>query len=227
MLQPGMNVLDLGCGWGTAAAYIHEKSAVNITGVNLAKEHILWASENLAKPGLRFVLQDFRDHCADSRLHGTYDRIYSIGMMEHVGTSNNDILFSCLKNLLKPDGLAVIHTIGELAYSDTDPWFDKYIFPGTTIPSLRYMSASWEPYLILEDFQNFGYDYSLTLDEWAKNYETFMRTNENPKYTDRFHRMMMFYLRLCEGLFKHRINQLYQFVFTPRGTARIGVQRAT
>jgi len=112
-LEPGMTVADLGMGWGTAAAHMHKEANVKVTGVSLSKEQVKWAKANLEKPGLNFIWSDFRDHCEDPKFIGHYDRVYSIGMMEHVGYKNFDSFFKCIKNLLKPDGLAVVHTIGE------------------------------------------------------------------------------------------------------------------
>jgi cyclopropane-fatty-acyl-phospholipid synthase len=224
-LQPGMRVVDLGMGWGTAAAYMHEHGKVDVTGVSLAKEQVFWADQHLKKPGLQFVHADFRDHCADPSNKGTYDRVYSIGMLEHVGNWNYEPFFQCIRELLKPDGLAVVHTIGELDYQEMDPFFDKYIFPGTNIPAMSWLSSAWERHLILEDQHNFGFDYSLTLKAWYDNYQVFKRETKNPKYSVRFHRMMEFYLKFCEVLFSTRLNQLWQFVFTPRGTFRQGIER--
>merc|ERR1719221_1648873 len=88
-LEPGMKVADLGMGWGTAAAYMHEHGKVQVTGVSLSEQQVKWAQEHLTKPGLRFIWQDFRDHCEDPKHVGSYDRIYSIGMLEHVGYKNH------------------------------------------------------------------------------------------------------------------------------------------
>lgn len=224
-LSPGMKVADLGMGWGTAAAYMHKHGNVTVTGVSLSEQQVAWAKDHLTKPGLDFVWQDYRDHCEDPKFIGKYDRVYSIGMMEHVGYKNYDSFFRCIKKLLKPDGLAVVHTIGEPDFLvASDPFLDKYIFPGAVIPAMSTATAALENYFILEDWQNFGYDYAKTLAAWDENSKRFFA--ENPKaYSVEFQRMWEYYLKLCEALFELRINQLWHFVLSPRPATRKGVQR--
>mmetsp|Transcript_56256 Transcript_56256/g.163025 ORF Transcript_56256/g.163025 Transcript_56256/m.163025 type:complete len:415 (-) Transcript_56256:202-1446(-) len=223
--SPGMKVADLGMGWGTAAAYMHEHGQLDVTGVSLSEQQVLWAKEHLSKPGLQFVFQDYRDHCEDPKHQGTYDRVYSIGMLEHVGYKNLRPFFECVKQLLKPNGLAVIHTIGEPDFVPaSDPFLDKYIFPGAVIPALSTVMPAIEDLFILEDFQNFGHDYSKTLAAWSENSKKFFK--DNPKaYTLEFQRMWDYYLRMCEALFALRINQLWHFVLSPRPAMRERIQR--
>lgn len=224
-LEPGMKVADLGMGWGTAAEYMHKHGNVDVTGVSLSEQQVKWASEHLTKPGLRFIWQDYRDHCEDPKQIGTYDRIYSIGMLEHVGYKNLSPFFRCVKKLLKPTGLAVVHTIGEPDFlAAMDPFLDKYIFPGAVIPALSSVIGAIEKDFILEDYQNFGYDYAKTLAAWWDNAQVFFE--KNPKaYTPEFQRMWDYYLRMCEALFELRINQLYHFVLSPRPATRQGIER--
>jgi len=224
-LEPGMKVADLGMGWGTAAQYVHAQGKVDVTGVSLSEEQVKWATAKLSKPGLRFIHQDYRDHCEDPAHIGSYDRIYSIGMLEHVGFKNHASFFKCVKKLLKPDGLAVVHTIGEPDFVPaSDAFLDKYIFPGAVIPALSSVSAAIENDFILEDFQNFGYDYARTLAEWDINSKKFFK--ENPRaYTPEFQRMWEYYLKLCEALFELRINQLWHFVLSPRPATRNRIKR--
>eukprot|EP00415_Alexandrium_ostenfeldii_P000711 UN0711 len=200
---------------------------MKVTGVSLSEEQVKWAQSNLAKPGLSFVFQDYRDHCEDETKVGTYDRVYSIGMLEHVGFKNHASFFKCVKRLLKPDGLAVVHTIGEPDFVPvSDPFLDKYIFPGAVIPALSSLAPAIENDFILEDFQNFGHDYARTLEAWNVNAEAFFK--ENPKaYTPEFQRMWHYYLKMCEALFELRINQLWHFVLSPRPASRRGIDRQT
>ncbi|CAK0834174.1 unnamed protein product, partial [Prorocentrum cordatum] len=217
-----MKVADLGMGWGTAAAYMHEHGKLDVTGVSLSEQQVKWAKENLAKPGLKFVWSDYRDHCEDPAIAGTYDRVYSIGMFEHLGPKNYESFFKCVKALLKPDGLAVIHTIGEPDYLPiSDPFLEKYIFPGAVIPTISGMSAAFENHFILEDFQNFGHDYSKTLAAWHVNSLEFFKQKPEA-YTPEFQRMWHYYLKMCEALFELRINQLWHFVLSPRRLAKAG-----
>jgi cyclopropane-fatty-acyl-phospholipid synthase len=222
-----MKIADLGMGWGTLANYVHKNAPgkVSVNGVSLSKEQVRWASENLAKDGLKFIHQDYRTHCEDPSIQGTYDRVYSVGMLEHVGFKNHAGFFRCVKKLLKPDGLAVVHTIGEPDFVPvSDAFLEKYIFPGAVIPTLSSLTAAFENLFILEDFQNFGHDYAPTLAAWNVNAENFFK--ENPKaYTPEFQRMWHYYLKLCEALFELRINQLWHFVLSPRPTYRLGIER--
>lgn len=224
-LQPGMKVVDLGMGWGTAAAYMNEFGKVDVTGVSLSKEQVSWASNNIAKDGLRFIWSDYRAHCEDPNVAGTYDRVYSMGFLEHVGYKNLEPFFACVKKLLKPDGLAVVHTIGEPDFVPAgDPFFEKYIFPGAVIPTMSSLTVAYENHFILEDWQNFGYDYAKTLAAWNVNSKKFFEEKPDA-YTPEFQRMWDYYLKMCESLFELRINQLWHFVLSPRPAMRKGVDR--
>lgn len=224
-LKPGMKVADLGCGWGTAAAYMHEHGKADVTAVSLSEQQVKWAKDHLEKPGLKYIWSDYRDICDDPKQAGTFDRIYSIGMLEHVGYKNYEPFFSCVKRLLKPDGLAVVHTIGEPDFVPaSDPFLDKYIFPGAVIPALSALTPAFENHFILEDFHNFGYDYALTLAAWSDNAKAFFKKNPTA-YTPEFQRMWDYYLRMCEALFELRINQLWHFVLSPRPATRLGIER--
>lgn len=224
-LKPGMKVADLGMGWGTAAAYMHKHGQADVTGVSLSEQQVKWAQANLAKPGLQFVWSDYRDHCEDPAKIGTYDRIYSIGMMEHIGYKNYEPFFKCIKALLKPDGLAVVHTIGEPDFvAASDPFLDKYIFPGAVIPTLSRATTAFENHFILEDFQNFGHDYAKTLAAWDVNSIKFFKDNPDA-YKPEFQRMWKYYLKMCEALFEVRINQLWHFVLSPRPATRERISR--
>jgi cyclopropane-fatty-acyl-phospholipid synthase len=222
---PGMKILDVGMGWGTAAAYMHEHGKVDVTGLSLSEEQVKWAQQHLTKPGLRFIWADYRDHCEDPGQIGTYDRVYSIGMLEHVGTKNYKSFFKCIKELLKPDGLAVVHSIGEPDFVPaSDPFLDTYIFPGGVVPAMSMLVHDIEKNFILEDFQNFGFDYSLTLAAWYENSEKFFKDHPTA-YTLEFQRMWRYYLKMCEALFTLRINQLWHFVLSPRPAYRKRVER--
>jgi len=224
-LQPGMKVADLGMGWGTAAAHMHKEANIDVTGVSLSEQQVKWATDNLAKPGLKFIWSDYRDHCEDPQFQGYYDRIYSIGMLEHIGYKNYKEFFKCIKTLLKPEGLAVVHTIGEPDFlAAADPFFDKYIFPGTVIPTMSSLTAALEDHFILEDWQNFGHDYAPTLAAWSVNSKKFFLEKPDA-YSPEFQRMWEYYLKMCEVLFELRINQLWHFVLSPRPALRKRIDR--
>ncbi|NTU96381.1 MAG: cyclopropane fatty acyl phospholipid synthase, partial [Chlorobiaceae bacterium] len=126
MLKPGMHVLDIGCGWGGAAMYAAEHFGVEVTGITISSEQAKLAEERCAGLPVQIKLMDYRD------VTGTFDRIYSIGMFEHVGVKNYRHYFQTVKDHLVSDGLFLLHTIGSnRSRSTTDPWTSKYIFPNS------------------------------------------------------------------------------------------------
>ena len=129
------SVLDIGCGWGGLALYLAELGGTNVTGVTLSKEQHAIANERAAEKGLRqharFLLEDYRD------IHQKFDRIVSVGMFEHVGVSHYDTFFQKCAELLRDDGVMLLHSIGRSEGPNvTNPWIAKYIFPGGYIPAL-------------------------------------------------------------------------------------------
>ncbi len=209
-LQPGMTVLDIGCGWGSFAAYAAEKYGVKVLGITVSRRQIEYARQHYEREGVIFSLKDFRE------INGIFDRIVSIGMFEHVGRKNYCRFFQVVHDCLADDGIFLLHTIG----SNTpvifpDPWIDKYIFPGGYIPAASQIMQAAQPFLVLEDWHNFGLDYDKTLMAWYKNFE-----KNWPKfahlYDQRFYRMWKYYLLSCAGLFRARGKQLWQIVFRKR-----------
>ena len=225
-LTAGMNVVEIGMGWGFAANFIQLRDNVNVTGITLSLEQLNFAKgRHPERPGLRYLLMDYRDFCENPKELGTYDGLYSIGFLEHVGPHNYQSFFKCVRDILKPNGIAVIQTIGELNFNlHMDPFLDKYIFPGAVIPSLAWLTQSFEDLLILEDYHNFGYDYSKTLQAWSQRADVYFETYPR-KHPQEFQRMWEYYLKMSQVLFELRINQLWQLVLTPRHTTRFGVVR--
>jgi len=209
-LQPGMRLLDIGCGWGGLANYMHETFGISVVGLTISKEQLAFAKERFGKPGIEFRLQDYR-HCEDE----PFDRIVSVGMLEHVGYKNYKVYFNKVFDLLKKDGLALIHSIGDtMTDVKCDPWIDKYIFPNGLLPSARHITnAIPEPYVI-EDWHNFGSSYDLTLMEWYKNFsKAWPELSKNLGLDERFKRMWTYYLLTCAGAFRARVSpQLWQIV---------------
>jgi cyclopropane-fatty-acyl-phospholipid synthase len=222
-LDPGMQVLDIGFGFGSAAAYIQEKSKVTVTGITVSAEQRKYAEEHHTSPHLKFMHEDWRDHC--SKHSAKYDRIYIVGVLEHFGSHNYPKFFECTRKMLKPDGLLLIHTIGQpfMEKSGPDPFLDKYIFPGGELPTLHGLSLAFRKHFLLEDFQNFGFDYSTTLASWHDNADKFFASNS--RYSLSFQRMWTFYLSMCSVLFETRITQLWHFVLTPRPALRRNITR--
>jgi len=151
-------------------------------------------------------------------LTGTFDRIVSVGMMEHVGPRNLKSFFDVCDRLLTPDGVMLHHTIGSLiSKNHSDPFFDRYIFPGGVLPSLAQFSQAAEPDWVVEDVHNFGPDYDRTLMAWHANIES--RWWQIPQYDERFRRMWRFYLLGSAAGFRSRSLQLWQIVVRRKGIA--------
>jgi len=157
--------------------------------------------------------QDYRD------VNEKFDTIVSIGMFEHVGVKYYRGFMEKARALLKDDGLFLLHTIGShRTRKTTDPWIDKYIFPGGVLPSVSNISNAFQPYFVMEDWHNFGFDYYKTLMKWFENFDaTWSEISKNPRYDKRFYRMWKYYLLSCAGGFKARHIQLWQVVLSPRG----------
>jgi cyclopropane-fatty-acyl-phospholipid synthase len=211
-LKPGMTVLDLGCGWGCFAKFAAEKYSVSVLGVTVSKDQVALGMEMSKGLPVELKLMDYRD------VTGTYDRVVSIGMMEHIGFRNYRTAMEVIHRTLKDDGLALVHTIGG-NYSTTsiDPWIDKYIFPNAMLPSIAQLATAMEDLFVMEDWHNFGADYDKTLMAWYHNISAKWGELDPKKYDERFRRMWDFYLLSCAGSFRARMNQLWQVVISKRG----------
>jgi cyclopropane-fatty-acyl-phospholipid synthase len=210
-LRPGMRLLDIGCGWGGAVQYATEKYGVEAVGITVSEKQAALAKERCAGLPVEIRLQDYRE--VDER----FDRIFSIGMFEHVGYKNYRTFIGIVRKSLDTDGLFVLHTIGRnLSGAAIDPWINRYIFPNSVLPSTRQIAAAAEDIFVLEDWHGFGADYDKTLMEWHLNFEDdWVRLEES--YDERFHRMWRYYLLSCAGAFRARKTQLWQIVFSPEG----------
>jgi cyclopropane-fatty-acyl-phospholipid synthase len=193
-LAPGQRVLDIGCGWGGMALYLHKVAGIDVLGVTLSEHQLKIARERAAAAGVsdhvKFELIDYR------LLAEQFDRIVSVGMFEHVGARHYDEFFAKCRDLLKPDGVMLLHTIGKLADVSTgpDPFTDKYIFPGYHLPSLSEMlGASQKSRLIASDVENLRLHYALTLRHWLQR-ATKARRKIEAMYDERFFRLWEFYL---------------------------------
>jgi cyclopropane-fatty-acyl-phospholipid synthase len=210
-LQPGMRVLDIGCGWGGAALYAAERYRVEVTGVTVSKEQAALARERCNGWPIEIVLDDYRS------LTGRYDRIYSLGMFEHVGVANYRTYMDKVADLLAPDGLFLLHTIGSnVSQRATDAWIDKYIFPNSMLPSLAQIAKAAEPGWVVEDWHGFGVDYDRTLLEWSRNFDAAW-PELSDRYDPRFRRMWHFWLMSSAAAFRTRRTQLWQFVLSRGG----------
>jgi len=201
-LEPGMRVLDIGCGWGGMARYLHDKAGVEVLGVTLSEEQIAYARAQAEADGVagkvEFSLTDYRD------VTGSFDRIVSVGMFEHVGTVNYREFFRSCHNLLAPDGVMLLHTIGRIGGPGaTDAFTQKYIFPGGYIPALSEIVPAHEAgRLMLTDIEVLRLHYAKTLRAWYANCEA-NRAAITRMYDERFYRTWMFYLAGSVAAFEH------------------------
>lgn len=210
-LEEGMRVLDIGCGWGGAAAHAARNYGVEVVGLTVSGEQAEAARQRCAGLPVEIRLQDYRE------VGESFDRAYSIGMFEHVGYKNYGAFMDLLQRCLPADGLAVLHTIGgNRSSTGPDPWLGKYIFPNSMLPSAQQITGAAEKKLLLEDWQNFGPDYDRTLQEWYANFTTAW-PRFAARYGDRFFRMWSYYLLSCQAVFRARRAQLWQIVLSPGG----------
>jgi cyclopropane-fatty-acyl-phospholipid synthase len=210
-LRPGMRVLDIGCGWGGAVRFAAERYGVEAVGITVSEEQVMLAREVCEGLSVEIRMQDYRE------LSEEFDRIFSIGMFEHVGCRNYGSYMRIVRRCLKSDGLFLLHTIGgNRSVNTTDPWMARYIFPRSVLPSARRMSEACEGVFIIEDWHNFGTDYDKTLMEWYRNFESGWGELKE-RYGERFRRMWTYYLLSCAGSFRARKLQLWQLVLSPEG----------
>ena len=192
-LEPGQRVLDIGCGWGGTALYLHATAGVDVLGITLSEEQLKVARERARQAGVsnhvKFELIDYRS------LEGRFDRIVSIGMFEHVGAAHYDEFFAKCRDLLTDDGVMLLHTIGKLGKAAApDPFTDKWIFPGYHLPALSQMCSSSEKVkMIVSDVECLRLHYALTLRHWLKRTQA-ARAKILALHDERFFRMWEFYL---------------------------------
>lgn len=212
-LKPGMRVLDIGCGWGEALRLAAERYGVTGVGITVSEQQAQYAREINQNLPIEIRVQDYRS------LNGTFDRIFSIGMFEHVGVKNYARYMRVVRRCIKDDGLFLLHSIGgNKSVHDTDPWISKYIFPNGMLPSIKQIASASEDLFIVEDWHNLNLNYDRTLIAWRTNFEASWRTI-GTQYSDSFRRMWYYYLSVSAASFRARKNQLWQIVFSPHGVS--------
>lgn len=211
MLEPGMRLADIGCGWGEALRFAAERYGVQGYGDTVSAEQAELAREICRGLPVEIRLQDYR------ALAGRFDRVLSIGMFEHVGVKNYRRFFQVARSCLGDDGLFLLHTIGRDRSSQSiDPWIGKYIFPNSMLPSAAQVTQAIEGLFVIEDWHCFGADYDRTLQAWRANVEqAWPRLGE--RYDERFRRMWRYYLAGSMAAFRSGRSQLWQIVLSPRG----------
>jgi cyclopropane-fatty-acyl-phospholipid synthase len=211
-LKPGMHVLDIGCGWSAFGKYAAEKYKVKVSGITVSREQVELGRKLCEGLPVDIRLMDYRD------LNEKYDRIVSVGMIEHVGNKNYKTFFKIANKNLIDDGLFLLHTIGTNTSEDSlDVWSEKYIFPNGMLPSVAQLGLAIENLFVMEDWHNFGQDYDRTLMAWYNNFnENWEKIRNN--YSDRFYRMWKYFLLSAAGSFRSRIrNQVWQIVLSKKG----------
>jgi len=210
-LKPGMQVLDIGCGWGSFMRFAAERYGVQCTGVTISAEQAAYIRQSCEGLPVHVNLMDYRE------LTGSFDRIVSLGMFEHVGHKNHLTYLQVAARCLADDGLFLLHTIGGNAFSaGTDPWIDRYIFPNGEIPTIAAIGRACEGMFVVEDLHNFGADYDRTLMAWHENVEA-ASSQLTESLGPRFMRMWRYYLLSCAGAFRARDLQLWQLVLSKPG----------
>jgi|TARA_E500000178_G_C16985557_1_gene738019 cyclopropane-fatty-acyl-phospholipid synthase len=210
MLKPNINVLDIGCGWGGMSLTLAREYEANVLGITLSKEQKLVCEQRALEEGLshkvKFELMDYREDV------GKFDRIVSIGMFEHVGIPNYNRFWREVFQKLSDDGIGLIHTIGRATPpGGTNPWINKYIFPGGYIPAMSEVMGNVEQNdLYVTDVEVLRLHYAKTLKRWYENF----RNNEREIkkiYDEKFCRMWKYYLIASEISFRYYQHVVFQF----------------
>ncbi|MGQ0383145.1 MAG: cyclopropane fatty acyl phospholipid synthase [Gammaproteobacteria bacterium] len=210
-LAPGMSLLDIGCGWGEALRFAAERYGVSGAGDTVSAQQAELARELCRGWPIEIRLQDFRERA------GTFDRVLSIGMFEHVGAKNHRRFFEVARACMPEDGLLLLHTIGnEHTVHSTDPWIGRHIFPNSVLPSAVQITRAIEGLFVIEDWHCFGADYDRTLGAWRDNVERAWPALGD-RYDGRFQRMWRYYLAASMATFRACRSQLWQLVLSPRG----------
>ena len=222
-ISPNSKILDIGCGWGGLSYTIAQNNPTcEVIGISISNEQINCAKEKYKHQlNLKFMYCDYRNL---PDLNIKFDRIVSIGMFEHVGSKNFDPIFNICNKIMKEDSIFLLHTITSKQVQETkeiketDPWINKYIFPGGYIPGVdEIYSHSNVNKLMIHDTQNLSISYAKTLHEWFINFDknwNKIKESNLELFTEKFYRMWKYYLQTCEAAFIIKDIQLTQFIIT-------------
>jgi cyclopropane-fatty-acyl-phospholipid synthase len=211
-VKAGDHLLDIGCGWGSLLKFASERYGARGTGITLASEQIALGRELCQGLPIELRMQDYRD------LDERFDHIVSIGMFEHVGPQNYRTYMEIAAKCLNDDGLFVLHTLGvNRERESTDPWTERYIFPGARLPVAEQIARAAKGLFVLEDWHNIGVYYAPTLEAWFANFDRNWNTILAPHYDERFYRMWKYLLLSTPGSFRARRSQVWQIVFSKKG----------
>ena len=215
-LEPGMNVLEIGAGWGTFAKHAAKNYGVSVVGLTVSEEQKKFAEKRCEGLDVKFLLLDYQK--IGSGYNNYFDRVVSIEMIEAVGKKNFNTYFEIISRTLKDNGLCAIQAI--MGSGEHDTFISTRIFPNGILPSLLDISKNIEGKLKIKEVESFGSDYDKTLMSWDKNFRDNWDKIKNIKskegkylYDEKFYRMWRYYLMCCAGSFRAKHIDVWQIVF--------------
>jgi cyclopropane-fatty-acyl-phospholipid synthase len=212
-LRPGLRLLDIGCGWGGLARYVAFQHDCRVVGITISQEQFQYAQRWCRGLNVEIQLCDYRE------ITGQFDRVVSVGMVEHVGYKNYRTYFRAAADALCRDGLFLCQGIcGSASRLHADPWIKRYIFPNSVLPSADRLVRAADGVFVLEDIKNIGPNYDPTLLTWEQNFQQSWSRFAD-RYDERFRRMWRFYLLSCAGAFRSRSLQVFSMLFSKKGSS--------